>query len=317
MSIPSLERSLRIFIAGATGFVGRELVVRLVRAGHSLSLATRDAAHADDLLPLSSVDVAAGDVYSLDFLRVALEGCDLAINLVGILNESGRSGAGFHRAHVLFTERLLTAMQEAGVRRLLQMSALNADAAQGRSHYLRTKGLAEERVRAAAWLDWTIFRPSVIFGPGDGLTRRFARLLSYSAGFLPLARADARFAPVYVTDVAEAFACALHRAATGRQIYQLCGPEVLTLEQIVRLTAAAAELRCHLWRLPDALGRVQAGIMDFIPGKPFSSDNYRSLLSDSICREDGLKRLGIVPASFSAHVPLWLSPAHKRQRATP
>src|SRR4029077_5932778 len=100
-----------------------ELVVRLVRAGHSVSLATRDASHADDLLPLSSVEVFEGDVYSLDFLRAALGGCDVAINLVGILNESGRSGSGFRRAHVEFTQRLLLAMQEAGVRRLLHMSA--------------------------------------------------------------------------------------------------------------------------------------------------------------------------------------------------
>jgi uncharacterized protein YbjT (DUF2867 family) len=308
MSTPPLGRPLRIFLAGATGFVGRELVARLVRAGHSLSLITRDARHADDLSPLSSVQVAAGDVYSLDFLRAALAGCDVAINLVGILNESGHSGAGFHRAHVEFTERVLAAMQEAGSARLLQMSALNADA-HGRSHYLISKGQAEERVRSAGWLDWTIFRPSVIFGPADSLTRRFAGLLRLTAGLLPLARASARFAPVYVEDVAEAFTRALQGAATRRQTYELCGPEVLTLEQIVRLTAQAAGLPCRIWPLPDLLGRLQAAVMDFVPGKPFSTDNYRSLLSDSLCHEDGLKRLGIVPASFSARVPLWLSPA--------
>lgn len=309
MSLPPVARALRVFVAGGSGFVGHELVVRLVRAGHFVSLATRDASHADDLLPLSSVEVSEGDVYSLDFLRAALEGCDLAVNLVGILNEPGRGGSGFRRAHVEFTRRLLAAMQEAGVRRLLQMSALNADATAGTSYYLRTKGQAEELIRAASgWLDWTIFRPSVIFGPNDSLTRRFERLLRYSSGFLPLARADARFAPVYVRDVAAAFLRTMNSAASSRQTFELCGPEVLSLEQIVRLTADAAQLPCHLWALPNALGRLQALVMDFVPGKPFSSDNYRSLLRDSICREDGLKRLGIEPAGFATHVPLWLSP---------
>jgi len=313
MSLPPVRRALRVFVAGGTGFVGHELVVRLVRQGHSVSLATRDASHADDLLPLPSVDVAEGNVYSLDFLRAALAGCDLAINLVGILNEPGRSGSGFRRAHVDFTRGLLAAMQEAAVPRLLHMSALNADATDGPSHYLRTKGQAEDLLRAASgWLDWTIFRPSVIFGSGDSLTRRFERLLRYSRGYLPLARAGARFAPVYVRDVAQAFLHAMASPGSRHQIYELCGPEVLSLEQIVRLTAEAAELPCHVWALPDALARLQALVMDFVPGKPFSSDNYRSLLRDALCRDDGLKRLGIEPAGFATHVPLWLSARARR-----
>lgn len=318
MSGPFLERVLRIFVAGGTGFVGREVVVRLVREGHGVSLATRDARHADDLLPLSSVEVAEGDVYSLDFLRAALEGCDLAINLVGILNEHGRNGSGFRRAHVEFTRLLLAAMREAAVPRLLHMSALNADATDGASHYLRTKGQAEGLLRdASGWLGWTIFRPSVIFGPRDSLTRRFERLLRYSGGFLPLARAHTRFAPVYVGDVAEAFVRVLHGAGHSHETYELCGADVLSLEQIVELTAAAARLPCHVWALPDALARLQALVMDFVPGKPFSSDNYRSLLRDCLCGEDGLGRLGIQPAGFATHVPLWLSPRerHKLNRA--
>lgn len=314
MSLPPFERALRVFVAGGTGFVGHELIVRLVRAGHFVSLATRDASHADDLLPLSSVEVAEGDVYSLDFLRAALEGCDLAVNLVGILNEHGRNGSGFRRAHVDFTRGLLAAMREAGVTRLLHMSALNADATDGASHYLRTKGQAEDLLRAASgWLDWTIFRPSVIFGPGDSLTRRFERLLRYSSGFLPLARANARFAPVYVRDVAVALLQAMGSAASSRRTFELCGPDVLSLAQIVQLTAAAAQLPCHVWALPDTLGRLQALVMDLVPGKPFSSDNYRSLLRDAVCREDGLKRLGIEPAGFETHVPLWLSPRVRRE----
>ncbi len=308
-AVPTIERPLTICIAGGTGFVGRELIVRLARAGHELRVPSRSLGHADELRPMPSVEVAVGDVHDTDFLRRLIEGCDAVINLVGILNERGRGGAGFRRAHVEFTAALLRAMDEAGVSRLLHMSALNADAERGRSHYLRTKGAAERLVRGAPWLDWTIFRPSLIFGPGDALTNRFARLLRAGAGFLPLARARARFCPIYVGDVAEAFVRALHGGSSSRQTYELCGPELLTLEQIVRLTARSARLPCHIWPLPDALAQVQAALMDFLPGKPFSTDNFRSLLTDAVCRGNDCDRLGIRAASCSALAPLWLAPA--------
>jgi NADH dehydrogenase len=306
--IPLAERPLTICIAGGTGFVGRELIARLARAGHELRVPTRDAGHADELLPIPNLEVTAGNVYSADFLRRLLDGCDVAINLVGILNERGNRGAGFRRAHVEFTAALLRAVDGARVPRMLHMSALNADSERGRSHYLRTKGEAERMVRSAPQLDWTIFRPSVIFGAGDSLTNRFARLLRLSAGLLPLARAGARFAPVYVGDVADAFVRALHGGATSRQTYELCGPQILTLEQIVRISAAAARLPCHIWRLPELLARSQAALMDYLPGKPFSTDNYRSLLTDSICHGYGCDTLGICPASLSALAPSWLAP---------
>jgi NADH dehydrogenase len=209
---------------------------------------------------------------------------------------------------VEFTAALLRGMQQAHVPRLLHMSALNADAERGGSHYLRSKGQAEQLVRSAAGLEWTVFRPSVIFGANDSLTRRFAALLRLTAGVLPLARPNARFAPIYVGDVVEAFMRALHGGATVGATYELCGPDVLTLAQLVRLTAEAAQLPCHLLPLPDALARLQGLIMDFVPGKPFSSDNYRSLLTDSLCHDNGCERLGLQPARFTAWAPLWLRP---------
>jgi NADH dehydrogenase len=148
----------------------------------------------------------------------------------------------------------------------------------------------------------------VIFGPRDSLTNRFAALLRLSAGVLPLARAGTRFAPIYVGDVTAAFAQALPGGATSHQSYQLCGPEILTLEQIVRVTAQAAHLPCHILRLPDGLARVQAALMQLLPGKPFSTDNYRSLLTDSVCQRDGCRQLGLASASLSALAPLWLAP---------
>jgi uncharacterized protein YbjT (DUF2867 family) len=308
LKTPIARGPLLIGVTGGTGFVGRELITRLAAAGHSVRVPTRSAVHADQLLPLSSVEISVGNVYDSDFLRRSLDGCDVVINLVGILNERGRNGAGFRRAHVQFTAGLLRAMHEARIERLLHMSALNADAERGRSHYLRSKGQAELLVRNASGLQWTLFRPSVIFGAADSLTLRFAALLRLSAGLLPLARAGARFAPIYVGDVADAFVLALGGGETVGATYELCGPEVLTLEQIVRLTAQAAQLPCHVLALPDALAWLQGAFMDFLPGKPFSLDNYRSLLSDSVCHDNGCERLGLKPASFRAWTPLWLGP---------
>jgi uncharacterized protein YbjT (DUF2867 family) len=308
-AIPMIERPRSICIAGGTGFVGQELIYRLTRAGHELRVLTRARSHALDLMTLPSVELAVGDVYNPDFLRRSIDGADAVINLVGILNERGFGGAGFRRAHVEFTAALLRAMAQTHVPRLLHMSALNADATRGASYYLRTKGEAERLLRGAgAALDWTIFQPSVIFGPRDSLTNRFAALLRLSAGVLPLARAGTRFAPIYVGDVTAAFAQALGGGAASHQSYELCGPDVLTLEQIVRVTADAAGLPCHIIRLPDGLARVQAGIMQFLPGKPFSTDNYRSLLTDSVCQRDGCRQLGLASASLSALAPLWLAP---------
>jgi len=311
-----IERPRTIGIAGGTGFVGQEIIFRLARAGHTIRVLTRATSHGSDLKPLPSVELAAGNVYNVDFLRRSIDGCDAVINLVGILNERGFSGAGFRRAHVEFSATLLRAVTQAHVPRLLHMSALNADAERGGSHYLRTKGEAEKLVRGARpTLDWTIFRPSVIFGARDSLTNRFAALLRHTAGQLPLARATARFAPIYVGDVAAAFTRALHGGATSQQSYDLCGPEVLTLEQIVRITAQAAQLRCHIYRLPDGLARLQAAIMQLLPGKPFSTDNYRSLLIDSVCQRDGAGELGLATASLSALAPLWLAPKSRAPKS--
>jgi NADH dehydrogenase len=304
-----LTRPLTIGVCGGTGFVGHALITRLARSGHSVRVPTRDGSAAWDLRPLPSVELLPGDVYDADFLRRSLDGCDVVINLVGILNERGRDGSGFRRAHVEFTAQVLRAAHAVRAGRLLQMSALNADAKHGGSHYLRSKGEAEQLVRAETLLGWTIFRPSVIFGPGDSLTRRFARLLRFSRGLMPLARAGARFAPIYVDDVVEAFLRALRGGAAEHQVFELCGPEVLTLRQIVQRTAQAAHLPCHVLPLPDGLGRLQAALMDFLPGKPFSSDNFRSLLRDSVCHDDGCARLGLEPSGFDARLPEWLTPA--------
>ena len=280
-----------VVILGGTGFVGRHLVARLLQDGHRITVLTRAAAaHQRSTLP-ADVPLREGDVADVGFLRDAFAGADAVVNLVGILNETGDDGSGFERVFVGITEAVIAAMQAAGVRRLLQMSALHAG--EGESHYLQSRGRAEQRVRASG-LAWTLLRPSVIAGPGDGLFCRFDALLRLTP-VLPIGRADARFQPVWVGDVVAAYARALGDDASIGQSYDLVGPEVMTLAEIVRMTAHARGRTRAVIALPAVLGRLQAEIGEHLPGKPISRDNWRSLQTDSVSADNGLPRLGIVP----------------------
>src|SRR5579872_2707750 len=264
-----IEPRLRICVLGGTGFVGTELVSLLASCGHWLRVPTRAASHAAHLSVLPTVEIVTANIHDPRVLGELLAGTDVAINLAGILNES--RGASFESTHVELVAKLIEAARVGRVGRLLHMSALGADATEGPSRYLRSKGRAEALLReAASFLDWTIFRPSVIFGPHDSLTNRFAGLLRLSRGTLPLARARARFAPIYVGDVAEGFARALRGTSANGRIYELCGPEVLTLADLVRVTAHAAQLRCRIVPLPDVIARLQGLVLGLLPGKPFS-----------------------------------------------
>jgi NADH dehydrogenase len=302
--------SKRIVVLGGTGFVGRHLISRLCAEGHLVTVLSRNLdAHFVRYLPPGSQLVTC-DVYDGSALTRTFSGSDAVINLVGILNEKGSSGQGFRRAHSELTYIVASACRNAGVKRLLQMSALNAG--RGQSHYLHTRGEAENVVKASH-LDWTIFQPSVIFGADDGLLTRFRALLRY-VPVLPLARANAKFAPVYVNDVVDAFVRALGNPATIRQVYELYGPEVITLKKLVRRIAQVMGWRRLVLPLPDALGWVQAMIAEWMPGKPFSRDNFRSLRTDSVGGIDGLHRLGITPTPLSAHINRLLGSADSRQK---
>jgi NADH dehydrogenase len=297
---------VNVCVLGGSGFVGTELVTRLVYAGYWVRVPTRNLGHSERLRVLDTAELRTANVHDPRVLSQLFSDCDAVINLIGILNERGRNS--FENVHAALAGKVMTAARAAGVRRVLHMSSLGA-AEQAPSRYLRSKAAAEAAVRAVPQLAVTIFRPSVIFGAGDSLTNRFAALLRVSGGILPLARARARFAPISVGDVAEAFMRALERRTSAQAAtYELCGPEVLTLEQIVRLTAQVARLPCHILRLPDALARLQGVAMGLLPGKPFSLDNFRSLTIDSVCREDGCAALGIVPRPLLAELPLYLAP---------
>jgi uncharacterized protein YbjT (DUF2867 family) len=298
-----------VLVLGGSGFVGRYVVNRLVRAGHRVIVLTRRREDARHLILLPTVDVVGGDVHDPATLARLMAGACGVVNLVGILNESGRQT--FARVHVELVQKLIAAGRAAGVRRLLQMSALNADPA-GPSRYQRSKGEAEAAI-AASGLDWTIFRPSVIFGREDRFLNMFAtleRLLPVMA----IAAAQTRFQPVFVGDVAYCVAHALGDDATIGQKYALCGPDIYTLRELVALVGTLTENERPIIALGPALGRLQARVLELLPGTPMSRDNLASMQQDSVCDCPFPGGFGVAPAALATVAPTYLGPAAARSR---
>ena len=247
----------RVALLGGTGFVGTELASRLAACVDEVVILTRRRVRVNQVRVLPNVTTLQVDTHDDSALNDALAGMDAVINLVGILNESGSSSSSFSAAHDQFTQRVLRAVAVNDVPRYLQMSALGADAKNGSSEYLRSKGRAEDHVRSAPeTIAWTIFRPSVIFGRNDSFFNRFAGLLQLAPIF-PLACPDARMAPVYVGDVCNTMVAALDEPATVGETVELCGPDILTLREIVEYTAKTRGLKRTIighagFRLADA-----------------------------------------------------------------
>ncbi len=309
-------RRRRACLLGGSGFVGSVMAERLIERGWQVRIPLRRRERHRDLLVLPGVELVQADVHDEKQLHEVIGNSDLVINLVGILNERGHSGRGFRHVHVELPRKIIAACHTQRVTRVLHMSALGADATAGASHYLRSKGEGEELMHAAAdpKLGVTSFRPSVIFGPGDSFFNRFAGLLNYAPGIFPLACPDARFAPVYVGDVAAAFINAIDQRSASGQRYELCGPRSYSLRELVALTARLLCLRRRIVGLSRGLSKLQAAVLEWVPGKPFSLDNFRSLQQDSVCSNNGLERLHINPTPVEDIVPLYLSPLRQRQR---
>jgi NADH dehydrogenase len=309
--------ALTVCLLGGTGFVGRAIAARLANAGHRQRVPTRRQADHRDLLVHPGLVLVEGDVHDPSFLRRQFEGTDVVINLVGILNSRDRAGREFERVHAELPGKVAQACEQAGVRRLLHMSALHATR-EAPSLYLRTKAAGEEAAHAAApEVRVTSFRPSVIFGPRDGFTNRFAKLLGLAPGVFPLACPDARFQPVYVEDVAQAFVGAIPEHRTFGRRYDLCGPRVYTLREIVRYIAELRGRQVRILGLNDRLSRLQASLLELAPGKPFSRDNYRSLTVDSVCAEgENVLRdaFGVTPTALERVAPSWLTRGRSARR---
>ena len=302
----------RIALLGGSGFVGRHLTRHLQNRGYQCVIITRHAYRLHELR--TSAEAVEANPYDRAALTTALSGCDAAINLVGILNDGGKATT-FRRVHVELVKNLIAACESAGISRLLHMSALNADESSGSSQYLRTKGEGEARAHTLGKpsIDVTSFRPSVIFGPDDGFLNRFSALMKIP-GPMPLACPDAKLAPVYIEDVVKAFANALEDRSTFGKHYELCGPKAYTLEELVGFIADAQGRRKLVVRMPDWASRLQASVLQYAPGKPFTPDNYLSLRTASICTQDGLAALGIDATSLENAGLRILQGEHKTAR---
>lgn len=273
-----------ICILGGSGFVGSHICAKLASQNYRIKILTRHQQRHQHLLVLPQLTLIKADIHDPSQLTNQLKDCDAVINLVGILNETGKNS--FRSAHEELTVKVINACKQNNVQRLLHMSALNADAG-GPSEYLRSKGKAENYVHTFSGqkLAVTSFCPSVIFGSGDSFLNRFAGLLKQIPLFFPLACPNARFQPVYVGDVADAFVNALTDETSIGQHIDLCGPQTYTLKQLVKFTAKTIGAHRIIVGLPDWASRLQARLMGILPGKPFTMDNYNSMKADSICKQ--------------------------------
>ena len=269
---------------------------------------------------LPTIDVIECDVHDDAVLSRLIEGKDAVINLIGVLHgskgaSSSRYGRKFAQAHVELPRRIVAMCARHGVGRLLHMSSMGADSS-GPSMYQRSKGDGDAQVQAST-LDWTIFRPSVVFGPEDNFLNMFATLAKFFP-LLPIGYADTRFQPVWVGDVADAFVNALDNRETFKRTYELAGPRIYRLRDLVAFAAAASGHPRAVVGLPDALARLQAILLELMPGEPLMSrDNLDSMKVDNVATVQPFEpaaELDIGMTPMEAEAPIYLSPAHNRSR---
>ncbi len=292
-----------VTVLGGAGFVGSCLVAKLDGAGYQVKVLSRRREAAKHLILLPNVQVAECDVADNHALNEALQGSDAVINLVGILHEGGNNI--FEATHHQLPRRLAQMCEELGINRLLHMSALQANK-NAPSEYLRSKAAGEAAINEfSKKLDITIFKPSVIFGRGDHFLNLFANLVK----FLPiifLAKPNAKFQPIWVEDVTQCFVNALENATTYGKSYELGGPNVVTLRQLVQKVMAILGKHRPIIGLNNTLSMAQAFMMELSPFRLLSRDNIRSMQVDSVCSAQIAAELGVTPASLDVVVPEYL-----------
>jgi NADH dehydrogenase len=310
-----------VLIIGGSGFLGSHLAHVFCTRDLRVTVPTRRRERAKHLLPLPTVEVVEADVHDPQQLAQLMEGQQAVVNLVGVLHSRRGSpyGADFAAAHVELPKKIVAACKASGVGRLLHVSALKADRG-GPSAYLRSKADGEAAIReAGSGIAWTIFQPSVVFGPGDSFLNMFADL-ARSFPVLPLACPDARFQPVYVEDVGRALGEALADERCAGKTYELCGPKVYTLRQMVQYAARLAGCPRPIIGLSQGLSYLQAAMLEFAPGGMMSRDNIDSMKVDNVCGNCALPDYlgpGLQPTALEAVAPNFIGAHVPRARYSP
>jgi uncharacterized protein YbjT (DUF2867 family) len=298
-----------ILVIGGAGFVGSSIVAKLVARGARVTVPTRHRERAKHLIVLPTVEVVEADVNDTTQLAKLMQGKDAVINLPGVLHSRRAKpyGPQFAQAHVDLPRKVGEACAQAGITRLLHMSALGAsDTAP--SMYLRSKYAGEAAVRDVQdKVAITIFRPSAIYGQGDRFLNLFAALQKWFP-VMAVGKARAEFQPIWVEDVALAFIKSLDNDQTINRTYDLAGPAVYNLKQLVQFAGAVAGYRRPVLSLPDFLAYPQAFVMEFAPVKLLSRDNLDSMKASSTMPGYLATELQLEPADMEAVVPSYLAP---------
>jgi uncharacterized protein YbjT (DUF2867 family) len=305
-----------VAIIGGSGFIGRALAAVLVSRGYAVRVITRSRERARDLWTLPRLEIVQANPHDESDLFHALENAHAVVNLIGVLHsKAGRPwGPEFDAAHVKLPARIARSMVRQKIKRLIQISALGA-ADQAPSMYLRSKAAGEAALRANKNIDLTILRPSVVFGADDQFLNLFARLQKF-APIIPLATPHARFQPIEVRDLANAIANCLERPVTIGHSYEVVGPDVLSLYELVHWAGVYAGCARPIIPLPDSVAWMQAWVMENLPGRPLlSRDNLASASVPNVGSGPMSPDLGIdQPLSLHAVAPTYLGQASPRAR---
>jgi uncharacterized protein YbjT (DUF2867 family) len=305
---------MNALVTGGTGFVGREILHQLRGAGHFIHLLVRDtqSGKAQEIAARYGARIRPGNILNAGSLPGACHDADAVIHLVGIISEVG--GQTFQNVHARGTQNLIAAAQSAGVKRFIHMSALGTRP-NAVARYHKSKWEAEESVRGSG-LDWTIFRPSIIYGRGDGFVNQFAKIIRRSPVVPIPGGGQSRFQPVAVETVAAAFVKALNETQTIGQTYDLCGPETLTLNEIVNevlLAMRRTRLKLHI---PLPLLRAQAALLELVFARlfhkppPLNRDQITMLREDNVGNPQPAEKVfGLNPVSFREGIARYLQPA--------
>lgn len=293
----------KMCVLGGSGFVGSSIVAKLDQDGYAVTVLTRRRESAKHLFLLPNVTVVECNVMDDQALKAALSGADAVVNLIGILHQSGRTS--FDAMHHQLPSRLAKICEATGIKRLIQMSSLQADR-NAPSEYLRSKAAGEAALLAFAQkLNITIFRPSIIFGRGDSFINLFATLIKFLPVVL-LAKPNAKFQPVWVEDVASCFVASIQNTQTYGQVYELAGPRVYSFRELVQQVMTTLKVKRPIIGLCDKLSYAQAFMMELLPVKLMSRDNVRSMEVDSVSSQPFPPIFGVVPASMEAVIPEYL-----------